>query len=97
MGDSLTQSRAIDFSVVFPTEQAARSFCEAIAEYDVEIAFEKSDVDESRPWDVTVTRDMVPNHAAIIGMENWIAAYAEPLDGQNDGWGCLNVEDLKGT
>lgn len=96
-GDSLTQSRPINFSVIFETEQAARSFCEAIVAYDVKIAFEKSDVDESRPWDVTVTRHMVPDHAAIIGMENWIAVHAEPLDGQNDGWGCFNVEDMKGN
>lgn len=46
-GDSLTQARAIAYSVVFPTEQAGRSFCEAIAEFDVETGVEKSDVNES--------------------------------------------------
>lgn len=38
---------------------------------------------------------MVPDHAAIVGIENWIADYARPLDGKNDGWGCFDVQDLK--
>jgi hypothetical protein len=93
-GDSLTQSRAIDFSVIFPTESAARAFCEAFAEYDVKFAYQESDAEEDRPWDVTVTRTMVPDHAGIIAMEDWLESHAGPLDGLNDGWGCFNINDL---
>jgi hypothetical protein len=92
--DSLTQPRSIDFSVVFPTEQAAIAFCEAIAEYQVELCYQESGVRKERPWDVTVARVMVPDHEAIISMEEWIAGYAGPLDGHNDGWGCFDVGDM---
>lgn len=93
-GDSLTQPRPIDFSVVFPTERAALDFCEAIAESGVKFSHEESRADADRPWDVTVRRAMVPDHTEIIAMEEWLATRAEPHDGQNDGWGCFNIEDL---
>ena len=90
-GDSLTQSRPINFSVLFPTQDAARRFCDVMEDYDVAVTCESLDDD----WDVTVTRDMVPDHAAITGMEHWITIHAEPLGGGNDGWGCFNMEDLR--
>jgi hypothetical protein len=93
-GDSLTLSRPMDFSVVFPTEDAALAFCETVHEDGLKLRYEQSDVREERPWDVTVTKDMIPSHEAIGAMEEWLAGHAEPLDGENDGWGCFNQEDL---
>ena len=94
-GDSLTQPRQIDFSVVFPTEQAALAFCDAIAKHDVEVSYEEGSGLGESPWDVTVTREMVPDHAAIIAMEEWLASHFGPFGGVNDGWGCFNMEDLE--
>jgi hypothetical protein len=93
-GDSLTQPRPINFSVIFPTEKAAQRFCGAIAQYEVKLAYQESDAGKDRPWDVTVTRDMVPGHAEIIAMEEWLDTHARPLDGENDGWGCFSINDL---
>jgi hypothetical protein len=93
-GDSLTQPRPINFSIIFPTESVVLAFCEAFTKSAHKIAYQKSEVDEDRPWDVTVTREMVPDHAEIIAMEKWLAARADPLDGRNDGWDCFNIEDL---
>lgn len=93
-GDSLTQERPIDFSVIFPTEQAAVAFCKAISTEAVELSYEQAGAGEERPWDVTVTSTMVPDHAAIVAMEKWIVTHAEALDGRNDGWGCLEVPDM---
>ena len=93
-GDSLTLPRPIDFSVVFPSEQAALAFCEAIRECGLKLVHEDNRIREDRPWDVTVTREMVPNHAELGAMEALLKKHAEPLGGINDGWGCFNMDDL---
>ena len=93
-GDSLTLSRPINFSVIFPTKDAALAFCEAVHEDGLKLSFKQSEVSDDRPWDVTVTKDMIPGHGAIGATEGWLAGHAEPLDGENDGWGCFNQEDL---
>jgi hypothetical protein len=81
-GDSLTLSRDIDFSVIFPSEEAAITFCEAVDEPDLKVRYKLSEVDDDCPWDVTVTKDMIPDHAKIAAMENWLAAHAERLGGE---------------
>jgi hypothetical protein len=93
-GDSLTLSRDIDFSVIFPSEEAAITFCEAVDEPSLKLRYRLSEVDDDCPWGVTVTKDMIPDHAKIAAMEYWLAGHAEPLDGENDGWGCFSQEDL---
>lgn len=89
-GDSLTLAREIDFSVIFPSEEAAIAFCEAVDKPDLKLSYRLSEVDDDRPWDVTVKKDMIPDHAKIAAMEEWLAGHAEPLGGENDGWGCFN-------
>lgn len=92
-GDALTAPRDIDFSIVFAEEEAARTFSATI-----ENAFDRvrySEIEQSRRlrWDVTATKWMVPTHAEITGIEEWLAAKAEPLGGRNDGWGCFNITE----
>jgi len=93
-GDSLTLSREIDFSVIFPSKEGAIAFCEAVDRPDLKLSYRLSEVDDDCPWDVTVKKDMIPDHAKIAAMEGWLATHAEPLGGENDGWGCFNQEDL---
>jgi len=64
-GDSLSLPRSIDFSVVFPSQQAAFAFCDEIVESGLTLA-----------------------------MEGWLAIEAEAFGGENDGWGCFNMNDL---
>lgn len=42
------------------------------------------------PWDVTVTKHMIPMHAEITRFEEMLGGAAVPLEGRNDGWGCFS-------
>lgn len=89
-GDNLDKARGVDFSVVFDSEQMARTFGEnALSEgYAIDIY----GPGENGLWDVTVTVPLVPSHSAITLMEARLAQMAEPLGGRNDGWGCFAVK-----
>ena len=44
---------------------------------------------EDLPWDVVVTRWMVPDHQAITDFEVSLEKHAFDLGGRNEGWGCF--------
>lgn len=90
-GDDLTKARIIDFSVVFPSAEAASKFCESIVKYGLEA--EVDDFDQGEDIDVTVSNRMVPTHAAISEFEALLEQLASPYGGRNDGWGCFAVSD----
>ena len=96
-GDSLTQSRVIDFSIVFPTEDAVARFIEIMHDNGLKASYKNSGVHDDEPWDATVKKDMVPDHAEIGTMEDWLEKHAAPLDGRNDGWGCFSMDDIPGS
>ena len=89
-GDDLTRSREIDFSIVFRSEFAASEFAEAFRHAGYGVVIRLSNVREERPWDVTVTKYMVPTHASITAFEGELQEEANALDGVNDGWGCFS-------
>ncbi len=100
-GDDLSIAREIDFSLLFADQHAAEAFCRMFAEegYDVGLGKWESDPNlapgEDKnigKWDVRVTRDMVPDHAAITAFEVELQTVATPLGGYNDGWGCFQAE-----
>ena len=96
-GDDLSQPRDIDFSLLFPNEDTAETFSAIMdAEgYDVELGpWEAQSDDDANAgkWDVTVTRHMVPDHAAIAQFEKELGGIAMPFGGRNDGWGCFEAE-----
>jgi hypothetical protein len=93
-GDSLQAARDIDFSVIFVDEQSAVAFCERTWGGGLKLSYRRSDVDEACPWDVTVVRNMVPDHAEILRMQDRLQSIAEGLNGQNDGWGCFTINDM---
>lgn len=88
-GDDLSKARHINFSVVFPSERAARAFMDAISLRGHSASTTRSGVVPELPWDVTVVHAMVPTHVAICLFEEQLAAAANPLGGRNDGWGCF--------
>ncbi|MDO6964756.1 ribonuclease E inhibitor RraB [Rhizobium alvei] len=92
-GDRLTSPRNIDFSVIFPEESAAISFCEQVDREGFVPRYRKSDVDERLPWDVTATRHMVPRYGDIVAVEDHLQSLAEPLGGEIDGWGCFRIDE----
>ncbi len=93
-GDDLSLPRDIDFSVVFATEENATAFAKLFDHPDTRVQVKRADVTPERPWDVTVTRRMVPDHGAIGAFEEALTLRASPLGGCNDGWGCFAQMNL---
>lgn len=88
-GDDLSMPRDINFSVVFATEANAMAFAKLSAASDTRVDVECTEAAPGLPWDVTVTRHMLPDHGAIGEFEDTLASRASPLGGRNDGWGCF--------
>lgn len=88
-GDDLSLPRDINFSVVFAEQASAIAFAELMSTEEVRIEIECAAVLPGLPWDVTVTRYMVPDHGAIGDFEEILAGRAVALGGRNDGWGCF--------
>ena len=40
-------------------------------------------------WDAIVKRYMIPTHEEITAFESALAAHAESVGGEADGWGCF--------
>jgi hypothetical protein len=93
-GDDFTKPRDIDFSVVFASQSAAEEFAEHFRRGGFKIALDELDRDRELPWDVTVTRHMLPTHAGITEVERTLEEVAAPLGGSNDGWGCIRQSVL---
>lgn len=48
---------------------------------------------EALPWDVVVTKEMLPSHEAITAFETELEEVASGYGGRNDGWGCFAQKD----
>lgn len=92
-GDSLTKPRDINFSVVFTDAKSAEDFACPFREKGLKVEITENGCVEDKPWDVTVTKHMVPTHAGITAFEKELEEAAASLNGRNDGWGCFREED----
>jgi hypothetical protein len=88
-GDNLAVAREIDFSVIFPTEDAALQFAVHLLRNDQKVSFAAYEEHEELPWQVQAHPVMVPTHENISGYESQLAQDATPFGGRNDGWGCF--------
>ena len=88
-GDNLAKPRDVDFTVVFPTEESAQKFAEHFIR-DYRLSVRNSNCIQHLPWDVVVTKHMVPSHRGITEFEEALQEVAEGLGGRNDGWGCFS-------
>jgi hypothetical protein len=93
-GDSLETARDIDFTVVLPDEPAAIAFCGQLTAQGMRASCAFSEAADYLPWDVTVTKFMVPRHGDITAEESHLASLASVLGGELDGWVTLNIKDL---
>lgn len=91
-GDDLNVPRDINFSVVFPSVAEAEEFAVCVRERGLTATIEKSNCVPELPWDVTVTKHMIPKHAEINDTEEMLESLAGPLGGHNDGWGCFSQQ-----
>lgn len=91
-GDHLWRSRPVDFAVVVPDEAAADALIAALPEGVAVAPSPRDEVEDDDPcrFEVVVTLEMVPTHAAVTEMEARLEALAAPLGGRNDGWGCFS-------
>lgn len=90
-GDDLTRSRDVDFTVVFPTEAAARQFAEYFRSLGLESSVELSETAEQFPWEVVVVKNMSLSENEIEEFEEKLQDVANRLGGRNDGWGCFSL------
>ena len=88
-GDDLSKPRDIEFTVVLPTFEAADRFMRSFRNQALVVEAEESGCVAELPWDVRITKHMLPEHADITAFENELEAVVTPLGGRNDGWGCF--------
>ena len=86
-GDDLSRPRNVDFTVVFPSSDAANKFATKLRELDYAVSVESSETEEF-PWDVVVVNHMLPTYEGIAAFEDLLQRVASSFGGHNDGWGC---------
>ena len=92
-GDALADPREIDFSVIFPSKEAASKFASGFGKKhrpEVEQIPKKTRPD-GFPWHVLVYLDEVPQHARIKEFEALLKRQAAPLGGSFWGWSATFV------
>ena len=93
-GDDFTKPRDVDFSIIFPSESSAEEFADHFRQSNFKVAVQRWDGERELPWDVTVTRYLLPTHAGITEIEKSLEDVAASLGGRNDGWGCFRQSIL---
>jgi hypothetical protein len=88
-GDPLTEPRDVDFTVVFPTETAAKEFAARFLAMEYRVSIEQTNCKPELPWDVLLVKHMIPTYAGICSFEDELERAAYDLGGKNDGWGCI--------
>jgi hypothetical protein len=91
-GDDLRVRREVDFSVIFPTEEAALEFAIHLLRNEQKVSFSTYEENDDLPWQVQAHPVLIPTHENICSYENQLAEDAESLGGRNDGWGSF-VQD----
>jgi hypothetical protein len=91
-GNDLTERREVDFSVIFPTEEAALQFAMHLLKNEQKVSFSSYEGNEEFPWQVQAHPVMKPTHGSITGYENQLGEDAASFGGRNDGWGFMSSE-----
>lgn len=94
-GDALTEPREIDFTVIFPSEEAALEFSVICLRSGFKVEMEESPEEERQEdglnWSVTVYTHAVPTHPDITALEQSLGEHAAPLGGRTSGWSAIFV------
>lgn len=91
-GDNLSKPREVDFSVIFPTEEAALKFAVHMLRNEQKVSFSAYEGNEELPWQVELHPVMEPNHENISHYEELLAKDAAAYGGRNDGWGAMQQD-----
>lgn len=90
-GDNLSQPRMLDFCYIFPERRQALAFAEIVDDRELGVCIAYNE--ERDMWDAIVKRYMIPTHHDITAFELSLAAHAESVGGEADGWGCVILEE----
>jgi len=91
-GDDLSKPREVDFSVIFPTSQAALDFALHLLKNGQKVSFGPYEGNADLPWQVEAHPVLLPNHSSITEYENRLARDAKLHGGRNDGWGSMQQD-----
>lgn len=94
-GDDLTKPRVIDFCHIFTERKQALAFAEEIDDRDLKVCISYYEAQDM--WQVIVKRHMIPTYRDVTSLELSLAAKAESLGGEPDGWGCMIVKRKETT
>jgi hypothetical protein len=93
-GDSLTEPRELDFTVILPSEEAAIEFAVICLRSGFKVEMEESPEEERQDdglnRNVTVYTHAVPTHLDITA-EQSLGEHAAPLGGRTSGWSSIFV------
>ncbi len=91
-GVDLSNSLELDFYLVFPDKQKAETALNALTALDEggEVELNFNDLEQ---WELIVSLNMVPDHAAITAKEAELDKFAKKFGGYNDGWGVMQHQD----
>jgi hypothetical protein len=89
-GTKLDEPLQVDFAHIFPTEAAAEGFAAKAREEGFEAEVVESELTDL-PWDVTVSRVMLPSCEDITVIEAHLDTMARAHGGQSDGWGFFST------
>jgi hypothetical protein len=90
-GDDLSKPREIDFSMIFPSKQAAFDFAVAMLQREQKVSMSPYSGNDLFPWQATVHVVLLPSHKEISGFEDFLLREASSFGGRTDGWGCFQV------
>ena len=89
-GVDLARPRSIDFAHVFPDRPSAQAFAGVLEREGSKAVVEGVDR-EANPWDVIVSKIMVPTCGNLTETEEHLDALAQGHGGRSDGWGFLET------
>jgi hypothetical protein len=94
-GDALSQPREIDFSAVFPSEDAALDYAMGClrSSFKVEMQHDEEAMPDGLVWRVIVYTHMVPTHFDICSLEEALRKHAARHQGRVDGWSATFLKN----
>lgn len=91
-GDDLSIARDVDFSLDFPSEQAALDCGLFLFKNEYKVQLDPPLEDEpGSPWTVQVIPYMSLGHAEVSHLESYFKDVARHFGGECTGWGCVCV------
>jgi hypothetical protein len=94
-GDGLSRPREVDFSAVFPSEDAALDYAIGClrSSFKVEVQHDEEPKPDGLVWRVVVYTHMVPTHTDICSLDVALRKHAARHQGRFDGWSSIFLKD----